>query len=32
MVTFERGEIGRACGVHTGDGAMGVLWAHDWKK
>lgn len=32
MVTFERGEIGAYIGVHTGDGAMGVLWARDWEN
>lgn len=30
-VKFERGEIGAYIGVHTGDGAMGVLWARDWE-
>lgn len=30
-VIFERGEIGAYIGVHTGDGAMGVLWARDWE-
>ena len=30
-VAFERGEIGAYIGVHTGDGAMGVLWARDWE-
>ncbi|KAI3473430.1 hypothetical protein Pfo_030954 [Paulownia fortunei] len=30
-VKFERGVLGAFIGVHTGDGAMGVLWAHDWE-
>ena len=30
-VKFERGELGAYIGGHTGDGAMGVLWARDWE-
>lgn len=30
-VKFERGVIGAFIGVHTGDGAMGVIWARDWE-
>lgn len=30
-VKFERGVIGTFIGVHTGDGAMGVIWARDWE-
>ncbi|GMA69814.1 hypothetical protein GCM10025879_10600 [Leuconostoc litchii] len=30
-VKFERGVIGAFIGVHTGDGAMGVIWAQDWE-
>lgn len=31
-VTFERGVLTPYIGVHTGDGAMGVLWTIDWEK
>lgn len=30
-VIFERGKIGAYIGVHTGDGAMGLLWSQDWE-
>ena len=30
-VKFERGVIGAYIGVHTGDGAMGLIWARDWE-
>ncbi|WP_273705486.1 DegV family protein [Leuconostoc mesenteroides] len=30
-VKLERGVIGAFIGVHTGDGAMGVIWARDWE-
>jgi DegV family protein with EDD domain len=31
-ITFERGVLTPYIGVHTGDGAMGVLWTVDWEK
>lgn len=30
-VTFERASMDPVIGVHTGDGAMAVIWSHDWQ-
>ncbi|CAK1221574.1 DegV family protein [Fructobacillus cardui] len=30
-VAFERASMDPVIGVHTGDGAMAVIWSHDWQ-